>query len=1148
MKKVIQFSLENKFAIWILTILLIAAGIYSGMTMKLETIPNITAPLVSVTTAYPGSTPEEVMEHVTIPIEQHVQNLDGVSTVISTSFQNASSVQIEYDYSKDMEQAQSEVKEALAGVTFPESAKEPEISRLNLNEYPVISLSVSDDKKSLAELTTLVEETIVPQMKGLDGTASVQISGNEMQEVKFTFNKEKLQQYGLDEETVRKVIKGSDVTMPLGLHTFAHEEKSVVVDGNITTIDDLKTLKIPAASMSQEAGQMQGAQPASAGGTVQPPHGFPVIELQEIATIEMTSKAESISRTNGKSSIGVQIVKAADANTVDVVNNIKEKAKKLEKDYPGLKMTTVMDQGKPIEDSVMTMLSKAIFGALFAMLIILLFLRNFKTTVISVISIPLSLLIALTILHQMGITLNIMTLGAMTVAIGRVIDDSIVVIENIFRRMSRESEDLKGKELIVEAAKEMFIPISSSTIVTIAVFLPLGFVKGPIGELFLPFALTVVFSLLASLFISITIVPMMAHTFFKNGLRQEREPMGRTHKEKRGSSRKGLHVIVIDGIYRQRILLSAAAVLLLIGSAFVPAKLTTVLTVFASTLLLLVIVSISVLSVSHRKSEEENDTEQDRQPVKESTSKEKNVHRVQRAGLLAEGYKNILRWSLNHKVITTSLAVLLLAGSLFLIPMIGVSFIASDKEKMVYAVYSPEPGQPREEVMKIADRAEKIFQSRKGVKTIQFSFGSENPMNPGQSNNAIFYVEYEQNTRNFAEEYEAVMKELQKKAPRGEWSDMNMTSTGSGNTLSMLVFGDNITDIQPVVRKLEQIFKDNKDLKNVETTLSKKYDEYTLVADQDKLSQFGLTAAQIGMELSQQENREVLTTVKHKGNELNVYLETAAEDYSNVEDLTAKTIQSPLGASVPIKEVTEVVEGTTSNTLTRRDGRIYASVSGEIKTKDIAAVSATVQEKADKLKLPEHVELSMGGVTEQMTDSFMQLGLAICAAIAIVYFVLVVTFGGGLAPFAILFSLPFAVIGGLVGLLVSHETISVSAMIGFLMLIGIVVTNAIVLIDRVIHKENEGLSTRDALLEAAGTRLRPILMTAIATIGALLPLAFGMEGSGIISKGLGVTVIGGLMSSTLLTLLIVPIVYETLMKMTRKNKLREAYSSNQIRG
>jgi HAE1 family hydrophobic/amphiphilic exporter-1 len=279
-----------------------------------------------------------------------------------------------------------------------------------------------------------------------------------------------------------------------------------------------------------------------------------------------------------------------------------------------------------------------------------------------------------------------------------------------------------------------------------------------------------------------------------------------------------------------------------------------------------------------------------------------------------------------------------------------------------------------------------------------------------------------------------------------------------------------------------------------------------------------------------------LTTIENDGKEMNVYLEVEKDEYEDINELTDKTIQSPMGLAVPIKDVVEIKEGNTSDTITRRDGRIYASVSAEITTKDVAKVSTAVQKKVDKLKLPATVDISVGGVSEDIAESFTQLGLAMLAAIAIVYLVLVITFGGGLAPLAILFSLPFTIIGGLLGLLIAGETLSVSSMIGALMLIGIVVTNAIVLIDRVIHKENDGLSTRDAILEAAVTRLRPILMTAIATIGALIPLAVGMEGSGLISKGLGVTVIGGLTSSTLLTLVIVPIVYETLMKIKRKDK------------
>ncbi|WHY69132.1 efflux RND transporter permease subunit [Neobacillus sp. SuZ13] len=1044
MKKIIQFSLKNKFAVWLLTIIITIAGLYSGMNMKLETIPNINTPLVTVLAVYPGATPEQVAEKVTEPIEKRVENLDGVSVVSSSSFQNASSIQIEYNFDKDMEKAQNEVKEALSNLELPEGVEDPEVSRMSFSAFPVMSLSITNPKQSLAELTKSAEEDIVPELEGIEGVSAVQISGQQVDEVQLKFNQSKLKQYGLTEDTVKNLIKASDVTMPLGLYTFKDTQKSVVMDGNVSTIKDLKAIKIPviptagtsqqgAAASQKNQGQQTGITAGQVSQSGQVSTSIPSVELKDIATIKVVGKAESISRTNGKESIGVQITSAQDANTVDVVNAVKEKLTDFEDQVDGLKVTTIFDQGKPIEESVATMLNKAIFGAIFAMIIILLFLRNFRTTIISVISIPLSILIAILLLKQMDITLNMMTLGAMTVAIGRVIDDSIVVIENIFRRMSLKNEALSGKDLIVAATREMFMPIFSSTVVTIAVFLPLGLVKGPVGEMFLPFALTIVFALLASLLVAITIVPMMAHSLFKKGI---------------------------------------------------------------------------------------------------ST---KQVHVENKPGKLALGYKKVLNWSLNHKIITFGLALLLLVGSLFLVPVIGVSFLPSDEQKMVVATYKPAPGETLDEVERVATEAEGFLEDRAGVKTIQFSVGGENPMNPGQSNSAMFFVEYDKDTKNFSQETQKVINDLNKRNDKGEWASQDFSGMGSSNALSFNVYGNNMDEIEPVVNKIEKIFKSKETLKNVKTSIADTYEEYTLVADQKKLSQLGLTAAQVGMELAGSQ-RQVLTTIENDGKEMNVYLEVEKNDYENINDLTDKTIQSPMGMTVPIKDVIDIKKGHTSDTITRRDGRIYASVSAEITTKDVSKVSAAVQKKVDKIKLPSTVDVSVGGVSEDIAESFTQLGLAMLAAIAIVYLVLVITFGGGLAPLAILFSLPFTIIGGLLGLLISGETLSVSAMIGALMLIGIVVTNAIVLIDRVIHKENDGLSTREAILEAAGTRLRPILMTAIATIGALIPLAIGMEGSGLISKGLGVTVIGGLTSSTLLTLVIVPIVYETLMKMKRKEK------------
>ncbi|MFY0761959.1 efflux RND transporter permease subunit [Metabacillus dongyingensis] len=1065
MNQIINFVLKNKFAVWLLTIIVTVAGLYSGLNMKLETIPNITTPIVTVTTVYPGATPEEVAEKVTEPIEQAVQNLNGVNVVSSTSFQNASSIQIEYEFEKDMDKAEEEVKSTVSDLSFPEGVNDSDVSRLSINAFPILALSISDDEGSLSDLTALAEDEIVPAIKGLEGVSSVGVSGQQVEEVQFSFKEEKLEEYGLDEETVQNIIKGSDVNFPLGLYTFGDKEQSVIVDGNILTMEDLKNMEIPIspgggdasgqdqssmpgqnapgaeqnpAGSVQTPGQAQGsAQAPAAGQTAPAPQNIelPTVKLSELADIKTIGEAESISRTNGEEAIGLQIVKSADANTVDVANAVKEELDRFEKEYDNLEIQSTLDQAEPIEESVSTMLSKALFGAVFAIIIILLFLRDIKSTLISVVSIPLSLLIAVLLLKQMDITLNIMTLGAMTVAIGRVVDDSIVVIENIYRRMSLKGEKLKGMGLVREATKEMFVPIMSSTIVTIAVFLPLALVKGVIGELFLPFALTIVFALLASLVVAVTIVPMLAHSLFKKGLYGETAKKHEEHK---------------------------------------PGKMTGV-------------------------------------------------------------YRSILNWSLNHKWITSGLAVLMLVGSLFLVPVIGVSFLPSEEQKLVYATYKPEPGETKEQVEEVVTKAENLLMDRKDVSLVQFSLGSENPMSPGDSNSAVFFIEYEDDTENFDKEKEKVIEDLQAETAQGEWSAQDFTQSAGSNEVQFFVYGNELEDIEPTVGEIEKILNDNGSFKNVSSSLAESYDEYTLVANQEELSKLGLTAGQIGMELSPQRERPVLTQVEKDGEELNVYLQTEKETFENVDDLTEKTITSPLGKEVKIGDVVTVEEGKTSDTVTRRDGRIYVQVSGELTTDDVAKASSEVQKKVNDLDLPTGVDIDTGGVTEDIQESFTQLGLAMLAAIAIVYLVLVITFGGGLAPFAILFSLPFTVIGALVGLLIAGETISINAMIGALMLIGIVVTNAIVLIDRVIHKEREGLSTREALLEAGTTRLRPILMTAIATIGALIPLAIGIEGgSGIISKGLGVTVIGGLTSSTLLTLLIVPIVYEMMSKFRRK--------------
>lgn len=1036
LRKIIDFSIKNKFAVWILTVLVAVMGTYTGMTMKQELMPDITLPNISIITTYPGASPDEVTEQVTIPIEQRVEFLEGVKFVSSSSAANYSSLFLEFDYSKDMDVAKSDIKEALEELVLPDGVSKPQVSKLDLNAFPVLALSISNTDISMDELTKIIENEIFPDIQSLTGVADVQITGQQIKKANIVFDEKKLAEYGLTEETIEQILAGSKASIPVGLTNFDGEIKNVIVDGDIVTIDDLKALQIPYTPKEDPAADgmdLSNVPPEMMEEMMQQEMKIPTVALGELASFNVVDELESINRTNGEDSIGLSIVKAPSANTVEVVNAVLDLVPGFEKDY-GLTVMNGFDQGEPIEESVNTMVEKALFGIMFAIIIIMLFLRSVKTTIISIVSIPLSLLIALIVMNQMDISLNILTLGALTVAIGRVIDDSIVVMENIFRRLQLETEELRGIALVREATMEMFVPIASSTIVTMAVFLPIGLVGGQAGELFMPFAIAISVALAASLLIAVTIVPMLAHTFFKKQLYADK---------------------------------------------------------------------------------------------KMALKKQKSEH-----GKLSKMYRPVLEWALNHKLITFGSAVVLLVASLFLVNVIGASFLPEDQEKMILATYSPDPAQTLDDVEEIALRADELLKNREGIATYQYSLGGGSPMSGmgmGSSNAALFFIEYADDFKDFADDSKELMEELNEQTGIGKWASMDFMSMGGG--LELVVYANSKEDIAVAVDQIIAEIKDHADLDEVKSSIADTYDEYVLMANQEKLSEVGLTAAQVGMALMNQHAEKVLTTIKVDKKDVDVYVEVEDKVFKDIEEMKAIELTTALGTEIKLGDVVDVKKGETPGTVTRLDGKLNATISADILSKDQSGVSRDIEKIIDDIDFELGVRTEFGGVTEQINETFTQLGLAMLAAIAIVYFILVVTFGGGLAPLAILFSLPFTVIGSLVALWIAREPLSVSVLIGALMLIGIVVTNAIVLIDRVIRNENDGLTTRDAIVEAGMTRLRPILMTALATIFALVPLAFSSGGSGaLISQGVGITVIGGLVSSTVLTLVIVPIVYEVLAK------------------
>ena len=1020
-KGLVNFVLKNKLAVWLLTIIITVSGIYSATQMKTETIPDISIPYLMVMDVYPGATPEKVMEDISIPIEKAVEGLEDVKSVYSNSYSNMSNIQVEYEYGIDMDEAKRALESALNTVNLPEGAQEPKITAISMNMMPVVALSVSSEKEDIVQLTSTVEDTLLPKIEKIDGVGSVTVTGQHIKEVELTYNDAKMAELGLTEDKVKEMIQASNLAVSLGLYEFKEGEQAVAVDGKFMTEDELKGMLIPITPTAKNPS--------------------PFVKLSDIATIEVVGKVQSVSRTNGENAIAIQIVKEQQANTVDVVNSVKELVKEEKAKVEGLVIDVSLDQGAPIEKSVSTMVEKAIFGGLIAVLIILLFLRDFKSTIISIISIPVSIFMALLILKSLDITLNLMTLGAITVAIGRVIDDSIVVVENIYRRMHLKEEKLTGRALIREATIEMFKPILSSTLVTVAVFAPLIFVGGMVGELFLPFALTMTFALFASLIVAITIVPALSHFLFKKKLYSEKTEIN--HKE---------------------------------------------------------------------------------------------------VGKLANRYKGILRWTLNHKVITSLLAIVLLVGSLFLTPLIGFSFMGSEEEKVMYLTYTPEAGELPEDTLKNLEVVEEKLLKRDDIDILQLSMTDSadvtTAMMGGGAGGALMYLIFDPEMENFPEVRTEIEEYVSGIGQTGEWKSQNFTSMSmSTNEVSYNFYSEDLDKLNEAVKMVEEVMNENDGLEDISSTAEDAYVEYVFNVEQDELLQYGLTTGQIIMMLSPIQTPEVLTSVEKDGDSIDVIVqqEQTAQPKS-IDEMLAKQVPTALGTTMPLSELVTVKEGTTLNTLARSAGEYYATVSGTIIGEDISKATSEVDAAIEDLDLPNGVTVGVAGAAADMTETFTQLGIAMIAAVAIVYFILVVTFGEGLAPFAILFSLPFAVIGSFVGLLMAGETISVSVMMGFLMLIGIVVTNAIVLVDRIIHMERAGMNMREAILEAGATRLRPILMTAIATIGALIPLAIGSGGGGLISKGLGITVIGGLISSTLLTLIIVPIVYEVLSRLFKKNR------------
>lgn len=1048
-KKLLQFSLGNKFAIFLMVVLIILGGVYSSAKLKLELLPDVENPVISVQTTMSGATPQSTQDEISSKIDNQVRSLAYVNSVQTESIPNASIVTVEYDNGTDMDKAEEQLKKEIDKIKFKDGVGEPELTRNSMDAFPIVAYSFTSNNQKLKDVTKKLNQQLVPKLQTIDGVQNAQLNGQTNREVSLKFKQKNLDEKGLTANDVENYIKTATRETPLGLFQFNKSNKSIVVDGQFKSVDAFKNLKIP-LSISGQAVQNDSDSDSDSlmpsdntrstnSSTHMAQEGqMPSVPLKDLADISVGDERTSISKTNGKDAVNLQIMKSQDANTVQVAREVQKKVDEFVRNESGMKSIKTMDTAKPIEDSLYTMVEKAALGTIVAIIVILLFLRNIRTTAISIVSIPMSILIALIALKLSNVSLNILTLGALTVAIGRVIDDSIVVVENIFRRLSDPNEKLKGENLIISATREVFKPIMSSTLVTIVVFLPLVFVSGSVGEMFRPFALAITFSLLASLLVSITLVPSLGATFFKNGVKNKEQKEG--------------------------------------------------------------------------------------------------------LGTVGRAYRSALNWSLNHKWIVLIVSIFILVGSVVIgARNLGTSYISTGDNKFLALTYTPKPGETQKSVTQHAEKVQNYLDKKDKVETVQYSIGGPTPQDPtGSTNSMAIMIKYQSDTPNFDEEPDKVLKHIETFKQPGEWKNQDLGTGAGNNSVEVTVKGPNTSAMKDTVNRVEKMMTDIKGITNVKSDLSQTYDQYEIKVDQNKAADNGISAAQLAMNLNENLPEKTISTVNEKGKLIDVKVKQNKQTDWSSQKIKNIKLNKPTGGTIKLSEIASLKKSYTPSKLIQEDGDYATTVTGKVTDKDVGGKSQQVMAKVKDLEKPSHIKINVGGATDDIDKAISQLAMAMIAAIIIVYLILVITFRGGLAPFTILFSLPFTVIGVVLALIITGETISVPSLIGMLMLIGIVVTNAIVLIDRVINNEKQGMTMKQALIEAGGTRIRPILMTAIATIGALVPLLFGQDSSILISKGMAATVIGGLISSTLLTLFVVPVIYEILF--TLKNKITKKFN------
>lgn len=1060
MRRLAALSLTNRSFIALVCIVVALLGAVSMTSLRQELIPSVSLPQIQIVASQPGASSEQVSTRLSQPIEQAVRGLENVEKTSSTSQPGVSMVTLELTYGTDTARSANQVDAALGRLEsqLPEGV-EPQVISGGSGDIPAAVLSISSDDDP-AVLADRVRNDVIPELERVDGVSNVVLAGAPTDIVRITPDPAKLSEAGLTESDIATALDASGLSVPGGTVTDGDRSLDVTIGRTLSSLEDLQQIVVMPADGAtaahaaegaaaeqkqgagqQKAGQQAGAQPAA-------PAAAPRT-LADVATVERTQQeATSISRTDGRESLVLVVTATADGNVVDVSRGI---SSTLDRTLPGVggnaKSDVVFDQAPFITKSIVSLAEEGLLGLIFAVGVILLFLRALRPTIVSAISIPLSLLMAFIGMLISGYTLNMLTLAALTISIGRVVDDSIVVIENITRHLSYGKPRMRA---ILDAVGEVAGAVTSSTLATVIVFLPIAVVSGMAGELFRPFSLTVAIAMLSSLIVSLTIVPVLAYWFL-------RAPKG---------------AAVPEGADAET----------------------------------------HAATVQHEAEQKEGRSL---------------LHRI---------YAPILRWTQAHRLITLALAVVVLVGTGFLAPLLKINFLSDSGQNLASFTQTLPAGTSLQGTSDRAAEAEKRLADMDGVKTVQTTIGASafGPAGGGGATNKISYSITTDADADQTVVRGRILSALQGMPEAGEIEEQASGGPGGSSTVDILITGPTAKARQDANDAiLAQLGESPAGVKKVASDLQADQPTAVITVDRQKAAKKGLTEKAVVGLVAQQLYPNSIGTIQLDDRDIDIYV-GQQQKVSTFEELKALQI-----AGMPITDLATVEEKPSRPQISTQDTRETVTIALTPSGDSTRQASDAATKAIAAAKLPDGAKASVGGAAAQIDETFGQLGIAMLAAVLLTYVLLVWIFTSLIQPLILLVSIPFAATGALGLLVLTQVPLGLPSMIGLLMLVGIVVTNAIVLIDLVNQYRAGGMALDEAIFRGATTRLRPILMTAAATIFALLPMAFGLTGEGgFISQPLAVVVIGGLVSSTLLTLVIVPVLYRLAEARGERKRLR----------